>query len=95
MAMRTEFIHADGTKGLPHDASGLPVGWSLWHCARLCDAMESEGYEKAKYYVDEYTFTVDHMFIAPETDVWSRGGEPNVDYIFEIHAGDTYRCWRD
>lgn len=94
MAMITNFIH-DGKSGLPHDAFNKPVGWDFWHVARLHDAMAIEtGNPDCPFYVDEYTFTQDHVFVELETNIWSRGGEPDTEYKFTIVKGDMYKCHR-
>lgn len=95
MAMRTTYTRADGTQGLPLDASGEKVGWSLWHCARLADAIQSETGEDSRFFVDSYTFIQDHIFIEDESRIWDKGGIPGVNYIFNINVGDTYHCYRD
>lgn len=98
MALCTSIEHADGTTGLTPDASGGKVGWSMWHCMRLSEAMKAEiglvNWDETKsVFPDEYVFKLDHEFEAPETDIWDRGGEPGVTYKLIIKAGDTYKCW--
>ncbi len=82
--------------------NGKPVqvgGWSWWHLIRLQDAMAEETGKS----IDEtpmfprsgsYTFREDHVFEAPESDIWERGFTPGATFRFVIQAGDEYKAWR-
>lgn len=95
MAMCTVLLR-DGQPHLSPDSKGDNVGWSLWHICRVADARKAEvGLNNwdEKMFVDEHVFTHDHVFEAPETDIWTRGGTEGETYRFEIKAGDVFQCW--
>jgi hypothetical protein len=96
MALCMQIYHPDGTEGLPPDAGGGFVGWAAWHFVRLSEAMEEElGSADPLPPPDKYVFTEKHQFIEEETNIWMSGGEPGIEYVFTIHKGTTWKCWRD
>lgn len=77
----------------------LPIegGWSWWHLDKMDKAIRADLDQGDVYpgaYPYGYVFKHDHKFEEKEEYIWSRGAEVGKIYIFEIKAGDVYKCWR-
>ena len=48
----------------------------------------------APFFPSEFVFKQKHEHKDVEENVWSRGGDIGVEYVFTIEPGDIFKCWR-